>query len=197
MNTVTKIFSKVEKSLHIAIQIDMVATVLLRRKSRMEGWASVYVYPKNRIKVAKEASIHVVNGLLAFAKPWFEAKGNSPCVFEMEGDARLECDGNFDFVRGSRCVIKSGATLRLGNDGRIGKGSSIDCNTEIVIGKNCWISDDVTVADAGKIIIEDGVWIGKHAKIVGNVKIGKSAVIGEGVSVTTDIEAGTVVTKDK
>lgn len=197
MNTVRHFINKTFKRLRVFSQLDMIATSSLRRKSKLEGWASVYVYPKNRIKVAKEASIHVVNGLLAFAKPWFEAKDNSLCEFEMEGDAKLECEGSFDFVRGSRCVIKSGATLRLGDGGRIGKGSNMECSKEIVIGKNCWISDNVTVADAGKIIIEDGVWIGNGANIIGNMKIGRNAVIDEGVSVTTDIEIGAVVTKDK
>ncbi len=197
MNTVRHFINKTFKRLRVFSQLDMIATSLLRRKSELEGWASVYVYPINRIKVAKEASIHVVNGLLAFAKPWFEAKDNSLCVFEMEGNARLECEGNFDFVRGSRCVIKNGATLCLGNGGRIGKGSSIDCNTEIVIGKNCWISDNVTVGDAGKIIIEDGVWIGNGAQIIGNIKIGKNAVIGEEVTVKEDVAANSVMKKDK
>ena len=197
MNMVHHFINKTFKRLRVFSQLDMIATSWLRRKSELEGWASVYVYPKSHIKVAKDASIHVINGLLTFAKPWFEAKDNSPCEFEMEGDAKLECEGSFDFVRGSRCVIKSGASLRLGDGGRIGKGSNLECTKEIIIGKNCWISDNVTVTDAGKIIIEDGVWIGNHAKIVGNVMVGKNAVIGEGVSVTTDIEAGTVVIKDK
>ena len=188
MNTVRHFINKTFKRLRVFSQLDMIATSLLRRKSKLEGWASVYVYPKNRIKVAKEASIHVVNGLLTFAKPWFEAKDNSPCEFEMEGNSKLECEGNFDFVRGSRCVIKSGASLRLGDGGRIGKGSNMECSKEIVIGKNCWISDNVTVADAGKIIIEDGVWIGNGAQIIGNIKIGKNAVIGEGVKVTEDVD---------
>lgn len=193
MNTVRHFINKTFKRLRIFSQLDMIATSSLRRKSELEGWASVYVYPINHIKVAKEASIHVVNGLLTFAKPWFEAKDNSPCEFEMEGDAKLECEGSFDFVRGSRCVIKSGASLRLGDGGRIGKGSNLECTTEIIIGKNCWISDNVTIADAGKIIIEDGVWIGNGVQIIGNVKIGKNAVIGEGVTVKEDVEAETVL----
>ena len=196
MNTVRLFINKTFKRLRVFSQLDMIATSLLRRKSELEGWASVYVYPKNRIKVAKEASIHVVNGLLAFAKPWFEAKDNSLCEFEMEGDAKLECEGSFDFVRGSRCVIKRGASLRLGDGGRMGKGSNMECTTEIVIGKNCWISDNVTVADAGKILIEDGVWIGKGAQIIGNVKIGKNAVIGEGMKVTENVEQSVVFNGD-
>ena len=196
MNTVRHFINKTFKRLRVFLQLDIKVTSLLRRKSKLEGWASVYVYPKNRIKVAKEASIHVVNGLLTFAKPWFEAKDNSLCEFEMEGDAKLECEGSFDFVRGSQCVIKSGASLRLGDGGRMGKGSNMECSKEIVIGKNCWISDNVTVADAGKIIIEDGVWIGNGVQIIGNVKIGKNAVIGEGMKVTENVEQSVVFNGD-
>lgn len=188
-----KWLDKMLKRLRTATKLDLVATLGLRRRCNLEGWASVYVYPKNQVKVSKDAAIRISNGLMTISKPWFEVEVAAPCVFEMERGSQLECNGNFDFVSGSQCVIKNGAMLRLGNDGRIGKGSNLECSKEIVVGKNCWISDDVTIADAGKIVIEDGVWIGNGAQIIGNVKIGKNAVIGEGVAVKEDVEAETVL----
>lgn len=195
MNTVIHNINKTLKRLRVAINLDVLATVSLRRKSQLDGWASVYVYPKNRVKVSGEAKIHVANGLLTFAKPWFEVKPSGVCSIDMEGKAWLECQGNFDFVRGSHCKINDGAVLRLGNNSRVGAGSSIECNNEIVIGNDCWISDDVVIADAGRVVIEDGVWIGNGAKITGNVRIGKRAVIGEDMSVTKDVVAGKVMSE--
>ena len=194
MNTVVHSINKTFKRLRVFSQLDVMATIALRFKCKLEGWASVYIYPKNRIKVSKEASIHVANGLLTFAKPWFEVAENEPCVFEMEKASKLECNGSFDFVRGSNCIVKEGAKLCLCDGGRLGKGSQLQCNHEISIGSHCWISDNVTISDTGKIVIEDGVWIGNGAKIEGDLRIGGNVVIGEGGHVTTDIEGGKVIT---
>lgn len=170
----------------------------MRQKCNIEGWASVYVYPRNQLKISKNASIRVVNGLLTFSKPWFEVNPTGKCVFEMEDNARLECLGNFDFVRGSQCFVKNGAALRLGNDSRVGAGTVMECADEISIGNGVWISDNVRISDVnGKIVIEDGVWIGNGARISGNVRIGRNVVIGEGVKVTEDVVANSVMTKGK
>lgn len=195
MSTLVHFVIKSFKRLRVVLSLDMLTAIALRRKAKLEGWASVYVYPKNRIKVSQGASIHVVNGLLTFAKPWFEVTEAEPCVFEMGKTSKLECIGNFDFVRGSKCIVKENATLRLGDGGRLGNGSLLQCNHEINIGNHCWISDNVTISDTGKIVIEDGVWIGNGAKIEGCVRIGKNVVIGEGVCVTEDVDEGRVITK--
>lgn len=196
MNMGFKQFDKMLKRLRTALKLDMPATVGLRRKCKLEGWASVYVYPRNHVKVSKRASIHVMNGLLTFSKPWFEVQPMKKCVFEMEDNARLNCSGNFDFVRGSQIVVKNGASLQLGNDSRVGAGTEIVCTNEISIGNGVWISDNVKISDVdGKIIIEDGVWIGNGAQIIGNIMIGKDAVIGVGVKVTEDVAVNSVMTK--
>ena len=112
----------------------------------------------------------------------------------MEDNAHLDCFGNFDFSRGSHCLVRKGASLHLGNSSRVGVGTAIECTDEISIGNGVWISDNVKITDAeGKIVIEDGVWIGNGTQIVGNIKIGKNAVIGEGVKVTEDVGDNLVV----
>lgn len=194
---VSKFINKTLKRFRVFSQLDLLATIGLRQKSQLEGWASVYVYPKNEVKVSKSASIRVANGLLTFSKSWFEVQPIGKCVFEMEDNARLECLGNFDFARGSHCFVKKGASLRLGNDSRVGAGTEIACANEISIGNGVWISDNVKISDAeGKIVIEDGVWMGNDVQIVGNIKIGKNAVIGEGVKVTEDVGEGIVMSNN-
>lgn len=184
---------KTIKRLRVVTQLDMLATLLLRRKCKLEGWGTVYVYPKNKIRVSKEASIRVINGVLAFSKPWFEVNEIGLCTFEMEKGSKLECFGDFDFIRGSKCIVKEGALLRLGSGGSMGKGSELRCNGEISIGANCWISDNVTIADTGKIIVEDGVWIGNDVRIKGNIRIGKNAVIGQKLTITSDVAENAIL----
>lgn len=193
MNMGAEFIAKTIKRLRVVLQLDMLATWLLRKKCKLDGWGSVYVYPKNKIKVSKEASTHVVNGVLTFSKPWFEVNETGPCVFEMEKKSKMECYGDFDFIRGGECIVKEGAILRLGSGGRIGKGSELRCNGEISIGSRCWISDNVTISDTGKIIIEDNVWIGNDVRIEGCIKIGKNAVIGHGLTVSGDVAENAVL----
>jgi galactoside O-acetyltransferase len=75
----------------------------------------------------------------------------------------------------------------------------------IIIGNNCLIGPNVIFRTAshkfdrvdtpiwqqghkiGNIILEDDVWVASNVVIIGNVKIGKGAIIGAGAVVTKDI----------
>ena len=43
------------------------------------------------------------------------------------------------------------------------------------------------------VVVEDDVWIGANATLLGPLRIGKGAIIGAGAVVTGDVEAGAVV----
>ena len=66
-------------------------------------------------------------------------------------------------------------------------------NPNAHIGEHCKIYSDVTIGIAGKYshsdapVIEDRVFIGSGAKIIGNVHIAKGCVIGANAVVTQDI----------
>ena len=64
-----------------------------------------------------------------------------------------------------------------------------------VIGKNCWIYQNVTIGEVnGKApVIGDGCLIGAGAIIVGNIRIGNDVKIGAGTVVSTDIAEGCTV----
>lgn len=59
--------------------------------------------------------------------------------------------------------------------------------------KYFWIDNDVEVKKLEKVIIGNDVWIGSHALIKGNIKIGDGAVIGAGAVVTKDVPPYAVV----
>jgi acetyltransferase-like isoleucine patch superfamily enzyme len=54
-------------------------------------------------------------------------------------------------------------------------------------------SQGVDVISKGDIIIEDDVWIGVNAVILGDVKIGRGAVVGAGSIVTKNIPPYAIV----
>jgi serine O-acetyltransferase len=72
-------------------------------------------------------------------------------------------------------------------------------NSRAIIGKNCNISNGVTIAQAnrgkrkGTPTIGDNVYIGPGAKIIGNVKVGNGVAIGANCVVTKDIPDNAVV----
>jgi len=64
-----------------------------------------------------------------------------------------------------------------------------------VIGKGCWIYQNVTIGEVnGKApVIGDSCFIGAGAVIVGDIRIGNNVKIGAGAVVSTDIAEGCTV----
>lgn len=84
-------------------------------------------------------------------------------------------------------------TTRIGSGFYIGHFSGIFVNERCVIGRNCNISQGVTIGQAnrgrrvGNPVIGDNVYIGPGAKIIGAVRIGDHAAIGANCVVTHDV----------
>lgn len=81
----------------------------------------------------------------------------------------------------------------------IGHFGTIIVSPFAVIGKNCNISQGVTIGNtprgerAGAPTIGDNVFIGPGAKIFGKIKIGDNVAIGTNAVVTKDVDSGAVV----
>lgn len=81
----------------------------------------------------------------------------------------------------------------------IGHYGCIVVNQKVVIGKNCNISQGVTIGKSnrgkkqGCAVIGDNVYIGPGAKIVGHVIIGNNVAIGANAVVTHDVPDNAVV----
>lgn len=96
--------------------------------------------------------------------------------------------------------------LHVGNHCHINRNCLIDARGDLEIKDNVSISHRVTIMTGShdyrsknfryvksKIYIEDFVWIGVNATIIGNVRIGKGAVVCAGAVVTKDVAPYTVV----
>lgn len=90
----------------------------------------------------------------------------------------------------------------------IGAINAISIGNDVLIGSGVLITDHShgTVEDLGRVVprcrslvskgpvrIEDNVWIGEHACILGGVTIGENAIIGANTVVTRDVAPGAVV----
>jgi len=90
-------------------------------------------------------------------------------------------------------------TTKIGSGFYIGHFGQIIVNPNSVIGKNCNISQGVTLGGTnrgnkiGAPVIGDNVYIGPGVKIIGNIKIGNNVAIGGNCVVTKDIPNNAVV----
>lgn len=103
----------------------------------------------------------------------------------------------------NRLIYKLGISIppdtKIGSGFYIGHFGGIVVNGRSIIGKNCNISQGVTLGQAnrgpnkGYPTLGDNIYIGPGAKIVGAVKIGNNVAIGANCVVTKDIPDNSVV----
>lgn len=90
-------------------------------------------------------------------------------------------------------------TTLIGEGFYVGHFGGIIVNGKIVIGKNCNISQDVTIGvknrgvNPGVPTIGNNVYIGPGAKLFGGIKIGNNVAIGANSVITKDVPGNSVV----
>jgi serine O-acetyltransferase len=93
---------------------------------------------------------------------------------------------------------------RIGPGARIDHGWGMVINAAAVIGSNVTLFHGVTLGQRDRIaedgtrstaapVIEDEVWIGPHAVIVGGITVGRGSRIAAGAFVTQDVPAHSLV----
>ena len=106
--------------------------------------------------------------------------------------------------------IKYPENIKIGSYTRIGPKSTLGGYGSIEIGSNVVVSKNVLIESAGlnfrnqevpykhkaqSIIIEDKVWIGANAIILGGITIGEGSIVGAGTVVSKDIPKNSIVTQ--
>lgn len=90
-------------------------------------------------------------------------------------------------------------SIKIGSGFVIGHFGGIVVSHKAVIGKNCTITQGVTIGKAtrgknkGYPTIGDNVYIGPGAKVIGNVRVGDNVAIGANCVVTRDAPDNAVV----
>jgi len=154
---------------------------------------------KEQIKTIKEKDPAIKSTLEAFLYPSFKAQIRHKI-------AKYFYNKKHYFIaryitektkRKTGIEIHPGATL--------GKGVFIDHGTGVIIGQTAIIGNNVTIyhgvtlggtgKETGKRhpTIEDNVFIGSGAKILGNIKIGQNAKVGANAVVLKNVKSNTTV----
>lgn len=110
---------------------------------------------------------------------------NSP--FYMEFANHLEMGVN-SFINYD-CIMLNNAMVKLGDNVLVGPKVSFYTAMHSIDAKQ----REQWLVYAKPITVEDNVWIGGSATILGGVTIGKNAIVGAGAVVTKDVEPNTIV----
>lgn len=180
--------------------IDKGATLRLRRRNTNQRGFSAVAMKGSRVSLAKTSELSVRQGRLTLNAKWSK-KDPSASLLVLGENARLICEGSFDFYSGARIYVNQGATLVLGG-GYVNHDLRLSCFERITIGKGVVISENVTIRDSDDhsftgsdrpmtqpVVIGDHVWIGMNVTILKGVTIGNGAVIAAGAVVTRDVPA--------
>lgn len=180
--------------------INKMATLRLRRRNTNQRGFSAVAMKGSRVSLAKTSVLSVRQGRLTLNAKWSK-KDPSSSLLVLGENARLICEGSFDFYSGARIYVNEGSTLMLGG-GYVNHDLRLSCFESIAIGKGVVISENVTIRDSDDhtvtgsekpmtqpIFIGDHVWIGMNVTILKGVTIGKGAVIAAGAVVTRDVPA--------
>lgn len=123
-------------------------------------------------------------------------------VLKMMENSQINVGNGFSVFSGHHIILMENARLNLGS-GYINRDVKIRCFSEISIGNNVAISENVTIWDTdahaitGKeadmtqpVKIGDNVWIGNNVTVLKGVTIGNGAIIAAGAVVTKNIPDG-------
>lgn len=180
--------------------IDKADTLRLRKRNTNQRGFSAVAMKGSRVSLAKSSELSVRQGRLTLNAKWSK-KDPSASLLVLGENARLICEGSFDFYSGARIYVNKDATLTLGG-GYVNHDLRLSCFDSITIGKGVVISENVTIRDSDDhtivgsekpmtlpVVIGDHVWIGMNVTILKGVTIGNGAVIAAGAVVTRDVPA--------
>jgi serine O-acetyltransferase len=92
-------------------------------------------------------------------------------------------------------------TARIGEGTRCGyRGMSVLVHSDAVIGRHVMLGAHVVIggrSEQPSPVIEDGVYIGANACVLGGIRVGRDAVIGAGAVVINDVPPGARAVGDR
>jgi len=148
---------------------------------------------------------YLTNYLIANIPSWKLRHGWYRRVLGIELDPAAGVHlGCYWWIYGPGQIRRTGVSI--GANSRINRDCMIDVRGGVKIGENVSISPQVAISTAAHsaldpkfrveirpVVIEDNVWIGMRATILGGVTLGRGCVVAAGAVVTKDVPPLTIV----
>jgi maltose O-acetyltransferase len=153
------------------------------------------------IRLINYLTNHIVSGIPSFKfRHWWYRRVLGIALGPNAG-VHLGC---YVWFYGPGQIRRSGVCI--GENSRINRDCSLDVRGGVKIGDNVSISPEVAIVTAAHsavdpafrvevkpVMIEDNVWIGMRAMILGGVTLGRGSVVAAGAVVTKDVPPLTIV----
>ena len=201
------VYKKTKKTIQLIIKIDLIRTIYYQIRLRFFFKLRLIVFPHSNINLSSKSNFLITEGKFFINNSWNNRRNRRyKSELTISDNATLICNGDFSLYQGASIFIGPGAKLILNKSSFLNTNTTLNCFNYIEIGKNCCISDNVSIQDSDNhmlnnnfekmsnpIIIKNHVWIGKNSIILKGVTIGEGAVVGAGSVVTKDVLPFTLV----
>jgi len=178
------------KVINYILDLSIIKTIYYRIRTKV----NIFVLSKASCQIHRTAKISG-KGRLFVNISQYNFPYNKVGILAMFKNSELVVNGDFKIYSGSQVTLHENGKLILGS-GSFSSDCKIGCRDRIEIGENVIIGDDVSIHDfdghtierkgyneSQPIIIEDNVWIGKHAIVLKGVHIGTGSIIAAGAVV--------------
>jgi acetyltransferase-like isoleucine patch superfamily enzyme len=186
-------------------KVRLLKSFLINQKIKSNNFKILFrIYGKAKISLSKSSEININEGVLDFNVS-FRNTEPFPGMLEMMPDSSLTINGSFRIHSGAHLIVMDNARLILGS-GYINRNCKIRCLSEIKIGHDVAISENVSIwdSDMHEVIKKDNimtkpisignhVWIGTNAIILKGVNIGNNSIIAAGSIVNKDVPENCLV----
>ena len=197
-NTVVKA-NKYRKHLQGA---DLLKTIIINSRLRLYS-LPIIIYPDVHVFIGRNAKIVHNCGTLRMGMRWSVGRFRQSELVICDG-ATLEINDDFKVLTGSSVIIERGGRLEL-NKGGLNVNSRLVVFNSVTIGKDSYLSENVTVRDSDNhsfcgsknysipIKIGDNVLVGLNSTILKGVTIGNGSVVAANSLVNKDVPPRTLV----
>lgn len=145
----------------------------------------VELCPDSKLPMVHNADLHLGERVRVSGRTSFSGARNAPSKPQIRiGD---------DSYVGHRCVLRAGTSITIGKHVLLASNALLSGDPGHPLEAVARRTQPAPAEDLTEIVIEDDVWLAYNVTVVGNVRIGRGAVVAANAVVTKDVPPFTLV----